>query len=280
MSTTYSAVTTETTKEFAGLKDRLRATWMTGDYDTFSRYMEAGAREFYDRLGVAPGTQLLDVGCGSGQLALIAARDGTKVSGCDIATNWIEDARKRATAEDLRIAFEVGDAEDLPYWDGQFDVVASLIGAMFAPRPDRVASELTRVCRPGGKIAMANWTPTGFVGQMFKIIAKYIAPAGMPSPVLWGDEPTVRERLRSGIASVKCTPRMYRFDYPFGPATVVDFFRVNYGPMTRAFAALNTTGHEQLHKELTFLWSKHNQASGSRTVVDAEYLEVIAVKAK
>lgn len=280
MSTTLSATTTETTKEFAALKDRLKATWRAGDYDTFSRYMEKGAQDFFDRLGVAPGTRLLDVGCGSGQLALIASRAGAKVSGCDIASNWIAQARLRAAHEDLKIAFEEGDAEDLPYWDGQFDVVTSLIGAMFAPRPERVAAELTRVCRPGGMIAMANWTPTGFVGQMFKTIARHIAPSGMPAPVMWGDESTVRVRLQDGMARIICTPRMYHFDYPFWPADVVDFFRKNYGPMTRAFESLNTTGQEHLEDELVLLWTRNNQATGPRTVVDAEYLEVIAVKSK
>ncbi len=194
---------TQTSKEFDELKTRLKTTWMTGDYDLFSRYMEKDAEQFFQRLGVTPGTRLLDVGCGAGQLALIAARAGAQVTGCDIATNWLEKARARAAAEGLEITFEEGDAESLPYEDGQFDVVISLIGAMFAPRPDLVAAELTRVCRPGGMIAMANWTPGGFIGQMFKTISKHIAPSGMPSPVLWGDEATVRDRLREGIADLK-----------------------------------------------------------------------------
>src|SRR4030095_9636427 len=140
-----------------------------------------------------------------------------------------EKGRARAAAEGLEIMFEEGDAESLPYKDGQFDAVVSLIGAMFAPRPERVAAELTRVCRPGGIIAMANWTPSGFVGQMFKTIARHIAPSGMPSPVLWGDEATVRDRLRVGISDLKLTRRMYHFDYPFRPDAVVDFFRATYG---------------------------------------------------
>src|SRR5512132_1579084 len=128
--------------DFDQLKGRLKTTWMTGDYDVFSRYMEKDADRFFQRLGIKPGTRLLDVGCGAGQLALIAARAGAKVTGCDIATNWIEMARARALAEGLEITFEEGDAESLPYRDGEFDAVVSLIGAMFAPRPDRVAAEL------------------------------------------------------------------------------------------------------------------------------------------
>ena len=266
------------TPDFAQLKTRLKATWMTGDYDVFSRFMEKDARDFFARLGVAPGTTLLDVGCGAGQLALIAARSGVQATGCDIATNWIESARARAAAEGLNAAFEEGDAESLPYLDGQFDAVVSLFAAMFAPRPDRVAAELVRVCRPGGLIAMANWTPGGFVGQMFKIISRHIAPSGMPAPALWGDETTVRDRLREGISDLKLARRFHPFDYPFPPEQVVEFFKTNYGPMSRAFASLDSEEQEKLRSELIALWSEHNQAAGGATKVDAEYLEVIATR--
>jgi len=269
---------TQTMNEFADLKARLKKTWMTGDYDLFSRYMEKDAEEFFLRLGIKPGTRVLDVGCGAGQLALIAARAGAEVIGCDIATNWLEKAQARATAEGLTVKFEEGDAESLPYGNGEFDAVVSLIGAMFAPRPERVAAELTRVCRPGGIIAMGNWTPAGFVGQMFKTIARHIAPSGMPSPVLWGDEATVRERLREGIAGVKFELGVYHFEYPFPPAGVVEFFRMHYGPMTRAFDSLTEQGQDELRRELTSLWSANNRASGQSTHVEAEYLEIVAVR--
>jgi len=240
--------------------------------------MEKDAEVFFRRLGVKPGTRLLDVGCGAGQLALVAARAGAEVTGCDIATNWVERARVRAAAEGLKVRFEEGDAESLPYGDAQFDVVTSLIGAMFAPRPSLVAAELTRVCRRGGTIAMANWTPGGFIGQMFKTIAKHIAPSGMPSPVLWGDEATVRDRLREGIADLKVTRQNYHFDYPFSPDAVVDFFRTNYGPMARAFSSLDAKGQENLRTELVRLWFANNKASDNTTKVEAEYLEVIATR--
>jgi ubiquinone/menaquinone biosynthesis C-methylase UbiE len=139
---------------------------MAGDYDRFSRFMESSAVEFLDRLSIPQGASLLDVACGSGQLALIAARRGVQVTGVDIAANSILAARQRAQAEALPARFDEGDAEALPYADASFDVVASIFGAMFAPRPDLVAQELVRVCRPGGTIAMANWTKTGFIGQM------------------------------------------------------------------------------------------------------------------
>ena len=267
---------TQTSSEFNELKTRLKTTWMTGNYDLFSRFMEKDAETFFLRLGVKPGARLLDVGCGAGQLALIAARAGAKVTGCDIATNWIEKARARAAAERLNIVFEEGDAEALPYADGQFDAVVSLVGAMFAPRPDLVATELRRVCRPGGLIALANWTPDGFIGLMFKTIAKHIAPSSMPSPVLWGDEETVRKRLRNGISHLQCERQIYHFDYPFPPDEVVEFFRTNYGPMSRAFASLDMDGQEKLRSELVALWSVHNKAKDDSTKVDAEYLEIRA----
>ena len=270
------AIATQTSREFDELKIRLKTTWMMGDYDLFSRFMEKDAEEFFQRLGVTPGTRLLDVGCGAGQLALIAARAGARVTGSDIATNWLAKARARAAAEGLEIVFEEGDAESLPYDDAQFDAVISLIGAMFAPRPDLVAAELIRVCRPGGMIAMANWPPGGFVGAMFKTISKYIAPSGMPAPVLWGDEGTVRDRFRDGISDLKCAKRIHHFDYPFAPDAVVEFYRTNYGPMSRAFASLDVTGREELRRELVELWSAHNNSNNGVTQVDAEYLEVIA----
>ena len=271
-----SAVATAT--DIDTLKARLKATWMDGNYDYFSRFMESSAVEFLDRLGVKAGASLLDVACGSGQLALIAARRGANVTGVDIATNAILAARGRAAVEGLNARFDEGDAEDLPYKTASFDVVTSIYGAMFAPRPDRVAAELLRVCRPGGRIAMGNWTKEGFIGQMFKTFARFIAPPGMPAPVLWGDEAVVRERFGSGVSDLRLTRVTYRFDYPFGPAEVVEFFRKYYGPTTRAFATLREADRIALRAELVELWTSRNQSiDRSRTIVDAEYLEVVGV---
>ena len=269
------------TPEIGVLKDRLKATWMAGNYDYFSRYMESSAVKFVDRLDVVPGTSMLDVACGSGQLALVAARRGATVAGVDIATNAILAARGRAQAEGLDARFDEGDAEALPYADASFDLVATLYGAMFAPRPELVAAELLRVCRPGGTIAMANWTREGFVGKMFATIGRFIAPPGMPSPVLWGDEATVRERFGDGVSDLRLTRVTYRFDYPFSSAGVVDLFREHYGPTTRAFATLSDDEQQALYADLVELWSSHDQAASdpNRTVVDAEHLEVVGIRA-
>jgi len=264
------------TPDIESLKSRLRATWMAGVYDRFSRFMENEARSFYERLDVPPGAHLLDVACGSGQLASIAAREGVRVTGVDIAENLIERAQARSVAEGVSAQFQVSDAESLPFPDSHFDVVVSLVGAMFAPRPDLVATELTRVCVTGGTIAMANWTAEGFVGKMFRAVAKYIAPSGMPSPLLWGDETIVRERFGLEVCDLKLKRRHYTFDYPFPPSDVVNFFRLYYGPVNRAFASLDRAGRKSLHQELEAIWSEHNRGRDGFTLVAAEYLEVIA----
>jgi hypothetical protein len=150
---------------------------------------------------------------------------------------------------------------------------------MFAPRPDLVAQELLRVCSPGGTLAMVNWTPQGFIGQMFKAVSKFIAPSGMPTPVLWGDEATVRERLGEGLLDLSLVRRHYTLSYPFPPSEVVEFFRLYYGPTHQAFASLNATDGENLRRELEALWTSHNRAGVGCTTVFAEYLEVIGVRA-
>src|SRR5258705_2912721 len=190
--------------EMESLKSRLKAMWMTGDFGQVAKIIETGAEEFIDRLALQPGVRVLDVACGSGNLAIPAARAGAIVTGVDIAPNLLEQARARAESEGLTIQFDEGDAEELPYGDATFDTVVSMFGAMFAPRPELVAAELLRVCRPGGRIAMANWTPEGFIGQMFKTTGKHVPPPPtMPSPLKWGDEATVRERLQDGGAGLK-----------------------------------------------------------------------------
>jgi SAM-dependent methyltransferase len=267
------------TSDFAALKARLRATWMAGDYGHFAQYLEPGALEFLDRLAIAPGTRMLDVACGAGQIAIPAARAGVQVTGVDIAANLIDQARARAREEGINVQFDEGDAEMLPYADDSFDLVVSLIGAMFAPRPEFVAAEMIRVCRPGGKIVMANWTPEGHVGHMFKIIGKYVPPSPlMAPPMKWGDEATVRARLKEGTSSVQCTRRMYPMRYPFSPGEVVDFFSDYYGPVNRAKAALDEDRQIAMHDELEALWSKNNQADDGTTFVEAEYLEVVAMR--
>jgi SAM-dependent methyltransferase len=272
-------MTPKMTPEMESLKTRLKVTWMSGDYGHFAKYLEPGALVFLERLRVEPGTRLVDVACGAGQISIPAARAGARVTGVDIATNSIEQARARAQAEGLDARFDEGDAEMLPYEDASFELVVSLIGAMFAPRPERVAAELVRVCRPGGRIAMGNWTPEGFIGQMFKIIGKHVPPPPqMPSPLLWGDEATVRERLGDGVAELHLTKRRYPFHYPFPPSEVVEHFRTYYGPTNRAFSALDDAGQAALRGDLKQLWTEHNSDADGTTSIESEYLEVVALR--
>jgi SAM-dependent methyltransferase len=266
------------TAEMDALKARLKATWMAGDFDKIAQTYAPSAAQFIARLALQPGARVLDVACGSGNLSFPAARAGAKVTGVDIATNLIEMARERAAAEKASIQFDEGDAERLPYEDESFDVVVSMFGAMFAPRPEQVAAELGRVCRPGGRIAMANWTPTGFIGRMFKTTAAHVPPPSFPSPLLWGDEATVHERLQGAAANLQFARRMVSFRLPMAPELAVDYFRVWYGPTLRAFAALDETGQTALQRDLTRLWSEHNQATDGTTHVESEYLEVVAVR--
>jgi SAM-dependent methyltransferase len=262
------------------LKKGMRETWMAGDFGQIARMAAAGSAEFVERLPVKRGVRVLDVACGTGNSAIPAARKGAEVTGLDLAPNLLAQARQRAAAEGLTAAFDEGDAEQLPYGDGQFDVVVSMFGAMFAPRPERVAAELARVCRSGGTIAMANWTPAGFVGKSFAVTARHVPPPdGIPAPILWGKEEIVRERLGPWTSSIAASPRLLQFDYPFPASQVVQLFREYFGPTRVAFARLDPAGQAALASDLEALWNDHNEAGGDRVVVRAEYLEVHAVRA-
>jgi len=268
-----------TQPEIESLKTKLKSMWMAGDFGQIARVIERSGEDFISRLGLNPGDRVLDIACGSGNLSIPAARTGAVVTGVDIATNLLEQAGARAQGEGLNITFDEGDAENLPYADASFDVVITMYGAMFAPRPELVASEMVRVCRPGGRIGMANWTPEGFIGQMFKITGQHVPPPpNMPSPIKWGDEATVRERLRNGITDLKITRRMCSFKYPFAPAEVVEFFRLYYGPTQRAFEAIDADKQAALRRDLEQHWSDNNQATDGTTHVEGEYLEIVGTR--
>jgi ubiquinone/menaquinone biosynthesis C-methylase UbiE len=268
------------TSELSALKTKLRATWSAGDFGQIAKFYENDAADFIKRLNLKPGMTVLDVACGTGNLAIPAARTGATVTGVDIAPNSVEQARQNAKAEGLNAKFDEGDAEALPYADASFDAVVTMFGAMFAPRPELVASELTRVCRPGGVIAMANWTPSGFIGQMFKITSTHVPPPpGMPAPVLWGVAETVRERFGEGISKLDTRLQKITWVFPFSPAEVVEHFRLYYGPAQKALASLSEEKGAALRKDLEELYTTHNQATDGTTRVEAEYLEVVAVRA-
>jgi len=270
---------TESIPDLEALKARLKSTWMAGDFGEVATWLEPHAEEFIARREIDSKMDVLDVACGTGNLAIPAAKAGAAVTGVDIASNLIEQGRTRAISEGVEIQYDCGDCEQLPYPDDSFDLVISMYGAMFAPRPELVAAELMRVCRPGGQIAMANWTPSGFIGQMFKATAAHVpAPVGMPSPVLWGNEATVRERLNNGIAELHVTPITVSFEYPFSIPETIEYYRRYYGPTQRAFAALPDERQMELRQDLESLWKQNNLATDGTVKVEAEYLEVVATR--
>ena len=257
------------TPEMEALKAKLKATWISGDFEQIAKSYRLGAAEFVSRLDLKPGERVLDVACGTGNLAIPAARNGAKVTGVgycsQISSNRVGTGPKPRV---LAIQFDEGDAEDLPYEDASFDTVITMFGAMFAPRPDITAAELVRVCRPGGRIAMANWTPHGFIGQMFKTVGKHVPPPpGVPSPVLWGDEGTIRERFNGSVVTYSSLAADH-LQFPLQASEVVETFRLYYGPTYRAFAALDEAGQAALRQELEQLWSAHNQSQNGVTRVE------------
>ena len=261
--------------EMQALKTNLKATWEAGDYGHFAKAMEPGALEFLARLDIKPKEYVLDVACGAGQTAIPLAQAGAHVVGVDIAANLVDQARTAARAAGVTVQFDEGDAEAMPYASHSFDTVITLIGAMFAPRPEMVASELVRVCRPGGRVIMANWTAEGFVGLLFKTMAKHVPPpAIMPSPLLWGNEAVVSQRFKEHAGAIEFSKQSYPFFYPFPPGELVEYFRTYYGPTHRAFATLDTEAQARLRADLTELWTNHNKGSQGTTQYKAEYLQV------
>jgi SAM-dependent methyltransferase len=266
--------------DLQAFKARAKATWMAGDYPQIARLTEAAANDIIARLQIKPGMKVLDVACGNGNLAISAAKAGAIVTGVDIAPNLLDHARVRAAGEGLDIRFEEGDAEDLPYQAGTFDVVVSMFGAMFAPRPEVVAGELVRVCRRGGRIALANWTPSGFVGELFKVTGQHVPPpAGVPSPMLWGDEATVRDRFGNRVDDIRMERVLAFMAFPYSVRETIEFYGIHYGPTLRAFAALSEAGQDALRRDLEGLYVRHNKSADGTTFIAAEYLQFIATRA-
>jgi SAM-dependent methyltransferase len=266
--------------DLAQLKAGMKAAWMAGDFGQIANFIAPEGEQFIARLNLKSGATVLDIACGTGNTAIPAGKVGTKVVGVDIATNLLEQARKRAAAAQLDIEFKEGDAEELPCADRSFDVVVTMFGAMFAPRPDRVAAELLRVCKPGGLIAMANWTPQGFVAKTFAVTGKMVPPPpGILPPHLWGDESTVQQRLGHGCSELTCTRRKIQMAYPVPPKEMVTFFRTYFGPTKMAFSRLDAVAQESLAAQLEAVWMEHNTATDGTTAVEGEYLDVRAIRA-
>lgn len=264
--------------DLGAVKARQQATWSDGNYSVIGSTLILIAEVLVDAVDLPAGSKVLDVATGNGNAALAAARYGCEVTGVDYVPALLEDGRRRAQAEGLPVKFQEGDAEALPFPDASFDAVLSTLGVMFAPNQEKTASELLRVCRSGGHIGLANWTPDSFVGQMFKVIGRHVPPpAGLRSPALWGTEERIRELLGGGISSLQATRRQFVFRYT-SPEQWLESFRTFYGPVVRAFAALQPDQQGSLAQDLVKLAGGMNRATGSMAVPSA-YLEVVAVRA-
>lgn len=267
-----------TTPDLAAIKQRQQATWSSGDYHMIGTQILIVSELLIEALDVHSTERVLDVATGSGNAALAAARRGCAVVGLDYVPALLDRARRRAEAEDLEVEFVEGDAEALPFDDGQFDVVSSVFGAMFAPNQEQTASELARVCRPGGRIGIVAHTPEGFIGQLFKTNGKHVPPpAGLRSPVQWGTEERLRELFRDDIAEIRAEKRQYVFRYR-SPEAYLDYWRRYYGPTMKSFEAVGEAGRAALQSDLLDLIARFNRADDGTMVVPSEYLEAVVVK--
>ncbi|MDR5822581.1 class I SAM-dependent methyltransferase [Caballeronia sp. LZ043] len=273
MSAVASAISSVT--DLSAVKSRQQAAWSTGNYAVVGTTLQIVGEALCEALDLRAGSRVLDVAAGNGNATLAAARRWCEVTSTDYVASLLDAGRARAQAEGLDVHFEQADAEALPFDDASFDVVMSTFGVMFTPDQERAASELMRVCRPGGKIGLANWTPDSFIGQVFRTIGKYIAPpAGVKSPALWGTEARLAELFGGHEARISAMSRQFVFRYR-SVAHFIDVFRTYYGPMNKAFAALEGERQAAFLRDLTALIDSRN-CSGDRTLVlPSEYLEVV-----
>jgi SAM-dependent methyltransferase len=264
--------------DFDAIKQRQQATWASGDFAIIGTTLQIVGESLAEAADVRAGERVLDVAAGNGNATLAAARRFARVTSTDYVPHLLEKGAARATAEGLDIQFQVADAESLPYDDGSFDVVLSTFGAMFTPDHTRPAREMLRVVRAGGRIGLANWTPEGFIGQLFKIIGNYLpAPAGLKSPALWGTEAHLAELFGAQAADIRATRRNFNFRYR-SAAHWLQIFRDYYGPTHKAFAALDSARQVALAQDITALLDRLNTAGPASLVVPSEYLEVVITK--
>ena len=264
--------------DFAAIKQRQQATWASGDFAVIGTTLQIVGEQLAEAIDIRSGEQVLDVAAGNGNATLAAARRFADVTSTDYVPALLEKGRERARAEGLNVQFQVADAEALPFPDASFDVVLSTFGAMFAPQHDRVASELLRVLRRNGRIGMANWTPEGFIGQLFKVVGAHVPPpAGVRSPALWGTDAHLADLFAAGAVEIQSTRKLFNFRYR-SPAHWLQVFRDYYGPTHKAFAALDSNGQLALEREVLALIARHNIGGERGMVVPAEYLEVIIRK--
>ena len=263
------------TIDLAAVKARQQAAWSTGNYAVVGTTIQIVGENLCEALDLRSGMRVLDVAAGNGNATLAAARRWCDVTSTDYVPALLEAARVRAQAEGHMIRFQEADAENLPFPDASFDTVMSSFGVMFTPDQEKAASELARVCKPGGKIGMANWTPDSFIGQVFKTIGKYVPPAaGVKSPALWGTKARLEELFGAAAKEIRTTSRDFVFRYR-SPAHWIEVFRTYYGPMNKTFAALDADKQAAFTQDLTALMESRNRSGDETLVLPSEYLEVV-----
>lgn len=264
--------------DFAAIKERQQATWASGDFAIIGTTLQIVGESLAEAVDVRAGERVLDAAAGNGNATLAAARRFANVISTDYVPSLLDKGRERARAEGLSVQFQTADVEDLPFADRSFDIVLSTFGVMFAPNHDRSAREMLRVLRDGGRLGMANWTPDGFIGRLFKVIGAHLPPpVGLKSPALWGTESHIVELFGARATDIRCERRHFNFRYR-SAAHWVQVFRDFYGPTHKAFAALDETGKQGLERDIIALLDQMNTAGAASLVVPSEYLEIVITK--
>lgn len=264
--------------DLAALKARQQGAWSSGNYAVVGTTLQLVGEQLCEALDLRAGSKVLDVAAGNGNATLAAARRWCEVTSSDYVPALLEQGRARAAAEGLRVDFQVADAEALPFADASFDAVLSTFGVMFTPNQDKAAAELLRVCRGGGRIGLANWTPDGFIGQLFKTLGRYLPPpAGVKSPALWGTEARLAELFGAQVSEIRATPRSFVFRYR-SPQHWLEVFRTYYGPTLKAFAALDAEKQAALADDMIALAERFNAARDGSLAAGGDYLEVVVTK--
>jgi ubiquinone/menaquinone biosynthesis C-methylase UbiE len=264
--------------DYPTIKAKQNAAWSSGDYAKIGTTLQIVGENLAEAMDLAPDSKVLDVAAGNGNATLAFARRGYAVTSTDYVESLLLRGRDRAEAEALKVSFQIADAEQLPFENGSFDAVVSTFGVMFTPDQPRAASELLRVCRAGGKIGLANWTPDGFIGQVFKTLGKHIAPPpGVSSPAQWGNKAWIEDVFSGKARSIAIEPRAFIFRYR-SPAHFVEFFRSYYGPVHKAFLALDASGQEALAADLMATIARFNTATDGTMRVPSDYAEIVIVK--
>lgn len=267
-----------TVPDYAAIKQRQQATWASGDFAIIGVTLQIVGESLAEAADVRAGERVIDIAAGNGNATLAAARRFARVTSTDYVPALLDKGRARAAAEGLTVEFREADAEALPFYDGSFDVALSTFGVMFTPDHARCAGEMMRVVRGGGRIGIASWTPEGFIGQLFKTVGRFVPPpSGLVSPAMWGKEDYLRQLFGADAASIRAQPKMFNFRYASG-AHMIQVFRDYYGPVHKAFAALDPAGQQALEQDMLALLDRHNTAGDNSLVVPAEYLEAVIIK--